>query len=184
MWCWNRCITETTLGRTSAELELSLPAFLPVFLPQSPPPNPLAFSSFDQFLRCTYGILPDNLNLICFPSCLILVSWCSPEVRHWWQLSYRICTHNPVPLLSFFSSCERKDGQYFFFTHPSTSHNVVFVSFWQFRQTSALREWQAISQTTKRVAAKGNKLGPTLRFSPGRLTSSGDSVSHVLIKIS
>lgn len=102
MWCWNRCITKTTLGRTSAELELSLPAFLPVFPPQSPP-QPPAFSSFDQFLSCTsYGILPDNLNLICFPSCLILISWCSPEVRHWWQLSYRIYTNNPVPLLSFF----------------------------------------------------------------------------------
>lgn len=78
-----------------------------------------------------------------------------------------------------------KDGQFFFFlTLPSTSHNVVFVSFWQFIQTSALWEWQAISQTTERVAAKGNKPGPTLRLSPGWLTSSRDSVSHVLIKIS
>lgn len=80
-------------------------------------------------------------------------------------------------------SCQRKTGN-FFLTHPSASHNVVFVSSWQFVQTSALWEWQAISQTTERVAAKGNKPGPTLRFSPGWFTSSRDSVSHVLIKIS
>lgn len=80
-------------------------------------------------------------------------------------------------------SCQWKTGN-FFLTHPFASHNVVFVSFWQFIQTSALWEWQAISQTTERVAAKGNKPGPTLRFSPGWFTSSRDSVSHVLIKIS
>lgn len=56
-------------------------------------------------------------------------------------------------------ACSHLDGSFFFLTHPSTSHNVVFVSFWQFIQTSALWEWQAISQTTERAAAKGNKLG-------------------------
>lgn len=106
--------TGTDLSWARTQLA-SLPACISSTVP---PPQPPAFSSFDQFLSCTsYGILPDNLNLICFPSCLILISWCSPEVRHWWQLSYRIYTNNPVPLLSFFFFLWTK-RRAIFFLHP------------------------------------------------------------------
>lgn len=97
-----------------------------------------------------------------------------------WYYYYHTCRQSHLDSAFLLT----KDGHFFFLTHPFTSHNVVFVSFWQFIQTSALWEWQAISQATERVAAKGNKPGPTLRSSPGWLTSSRDSISHVLIKIS
>lgn len=115
-------------------------------------------------------------SCILFTSCL---PWAlSAGGSLWLLVSYIHMSH-----MFFLFSCQWKTA-FFFLTHPFASHNVVFVSFWQFIQTSALWEWQAISQTTERVAAKGNKPGPTLRFSPGWFTSSRDSVSHVLIKIS
>lgn len=135
------------------------------------PPSPLSLHYLTHFKDAH---LEGGKSCIFVASCLdlgivlLLLSYMQP-------VTFRLC---------FLVDERRERRAFFFLTHPFTSHNVVFVSFWQFIQTSALWEWQAISQTTERVAAKGNKPGPTLRFSPGWLTSSRDSISHVLIKIS
>lgn len=110
MWCWNRYITETTPGWTSAELEISFACFLVCLF------FFLSLSCLCPFTICVilkahmWRILHYSC-LACFTSRLIWVSWCFAGGLHRWQLSY---THTASFSLSVFMLT--KEGR--FFLHP------------------------------------------------------------------
>lgn len=106
MWCWNRCITETTLGWTSAEQEVRL---LPAVLPVSLSVFPYIYNLHSHHLTfkrayledCMFPIMP-NLSIVEFSGGSILMA----------ALLY---AHSSVSFsLSVFLLT--KDGQ--FFLHP------------------------------------------------------------------
>lgn len=103
---------DNTTGWTSAELEISLPAFLSVFF-------------FSHPLLCPVLTHFKGAHLFDFM----------------FHIKLDILSHMQLSVISsfcFLANERRGNFSLFFSPNPSTSHNVVFVSFWQFRQTSAL----------------------------------------------